>query len=140
MSAGLVTTSLTASTPGLTPAAASRRLAARSRSGCLARVRRGAYVSVPIESPSADVALEDPWSVAMTMFAPCYIGGWSAAEHWGQTEQIFRSVCVMTLKRPCDRQPILRKVRFDLHTVSQSQLIGLKTVWRGGTPATVSRS
>jgi len=134
----LVTTSLAASTLGLTPAAASRRLAAWSRSGWLARVRRGAYVPVPIESPSADVALEDPWSVATTMFAPCYIGGWSAAEHWGLTEQIFRSVCVMTLKRPYDRQPVLRKVRFDLHTVAQSHLIGLKTVWRGGTRVQVS--
>jgi predicted transcriptional regulator of viral defense system len=93
---------------------------------------------VPIESPSADVVLEDPWSVAMSLFAPCYIGGWSAAEHWGLTEQIFRSVCVMTLKRPYNRQPVLRKVRFDLHTVAQSQLIGLKTVWRGGTRVQVS--
>jgi predicted transcriptional regulator of viral defense system len=84
------------------------------------------------------VALEDPWSVAMTMFAPCYIGGWSAAEHLGLTEQIFRSVCVMTLKRPNDRQPVLRKVRFDLHKVAQSQLVGLKTVWRGGTRVQVS--
>lgn len=134
----LITTSLAASTLGLAPAAAARRLAAWSRSGWLARVRRGAYVPVPIESPSADVALEDPWTVAMAMFAPCYIGGWSAAEHWGLTEQIFRSVCVMTLKRPYDRQPVLRKVRFDLHTVSRSRLIGLKTVWRAGTRVQVS--
>lgn len=69
----------------------------------LARVRRGAYVPVPIESPSADVALEDPWSVAMTTFAPCYMGGWSAAEHWGLTEQIFRSVCVGRRHSPCGR-------------------------------------
>ncbi|MBL8360901.1 MAG: hypothetical protein JNN18_10465 [Rubrivivax sp.] len=69
----------------------------------LARVRRGAYVPVPIESPSADVALEDPWSVAMTTFAPCYMGGRSAAEHWGLTEQIFRSVCVGRRHSPCGR-------------------------------------
>jgi predicted transcriptional regulator of viral defense system len=93
---------------------------------------------VPIESPSADVVLEDPWSVAMTMFAPCYVGGWSAAEHWGLTEQMFRSVCVMTLKRPYDRHPVLRKVSFDLHTVARSQFIGLKTIWRGGTRVQVS--
>lgn len=85
-----------------------------------------------------DVALEDPWSVATAMFAPCYIGGWTAAEHWGLTEQIFRSVCVMTLKRPYDRKPVLRKVRFELHTVAESQLIGLKTVWRGSTRVSVS--
>jgi hypothetical protein len=84
-------------------------LAAWSRAGWLARVRRGAYVPVPIESPSADIALEDPWTVATAMFAPCYIGGWSAAEHWGLTEQIFRSLCVMTTKRPRDRKLVLRK-------------------------------
>jgi predicted transcriptional regulator of viral defense system len=123
---------------GLSPTAAARRLAAWSRAGWLARVRRGAYVPVPIESESADVALEDPWAVAAAMFSPCYIGGWSAAEHWGLTEQIFRSVCVMTTMRPRDRKPLLRKAQFELHTVPTAQLFGLKTVWRGSTRVQVS--
>jgi putative AbiEi antitoxin of type IV toxin-antitoxin system len=79
----IVTPGDAATALGLTPSVAARRLAAWSRSGWLARVRRGAYVPVPIESESADVALDDPWSVATAMFAPCYVGGWSAAEHWG---------------------------------------------------------
>lgn len=123
---------------GMTPAAAGRRLAAWSRAGWLARVRRGAYVPVPIESESADIALEDSWSVATAMFSPCYIGGWSAAEHWGLTEQIFRSLCVMTATRPRDRKPVLRKARFELHTVPATNFVGLKTVWRGGTRVQVS--
>ena len=134
----IVTASLAAEALGLTTAAAARRLAAWSRSGWLARVRRGAYVPVPIESESADVALDDPWSVAAAMFAPCYVGGWSAAEHWGLTEQLFRSICVMTANRPHDRKPVLRKVRFDLHTAPDAHFIGLKTVWRGGTRVQVS--
>lgn len=127
-----------ASALGLTHATAARRLAAWSRAGWLARVRRGAYVPVPIEAPSVDVALEDPWSVATAMFSPCYIGGWSAAEHWGLTEQIFGSLCVMTTTRPRNRKPVLRRTRFELHTVSQSHYIGLKIVWRGGTRVQVS--
>jgi predicted transcriptional regulator of viral defense system len=123
---------------GMTRNAAARRLAAWSRAGWLARVRRGAYVPVPIESASADIALEDPWAVAAAMFAPCYIGGWSAAEHWGLTEQIFRSLCVMTTTRPRNRRLVLRKARFELHTVPASKFIGLKTVWRGGTRVRVS--
>ncbi|MBI5721515.1 MAG: type IV toxin-antitoxin system AbiEi family antitoxin domain-containing protein [Burkholderiales bacterium] len=123
---------------GLTHTTAARRLAAWSRAGWLARVRRGAYVPVPIESASADIALEDPWSVAAAMFSPCYIGGWSAAEHWGLTEQIFGSLCVMTAKRPRNRKPVLRKARFELHTVAAANFIGLKTVWRGGTRVQVS--
>lgn len=127
-----------ASTLGITHTAAARRLAAWSRAGWLARVRRGAYVPVPIESASADIALEDSWSVATAMFSPCYIGGWSAAEHWGLTEQIFGSLCVMTTKRPRNRKPVLRKARFELHTVAAANFIGLKTVWRVGTRMQVS--
>ena len=123
---------------GVTRAVAVRRLATWSRAGWLARVRRGVYVPVPIESESPDVALEDPWTVATAMFEPCYIGGWSAAEHWGLTEQIFSSLCVMTTTRPRNRKPLLRRTKFDLHTVPATHLIGLKTVWRGGTRVRVS--
>lgn len=123
---------------GVTPAVAARRLATWSRAGWLARVRRGVYVPVPIESETPDVALDDPWAVATAMFEPCYIGGWSAAEHWGLTEQIFQSLCVMTAKRPHDRKPVLRKARFELHTVPATQFVGLKSVWRGGTRVQVS--
>jgi predicted transcriptional regulator of viral defense system len=137
-SASVLTAGDAASTLGLTHTAAARRLAAWSRAGWLARVRRGAYVPVPIESASADIALDDPWSVATAMFAPCYIGGWSAAEHWGLTEQMFRSLCVMTTTRPRNRKPLLRKARFELHTVAAAHFIGLKTVWRGGTRVQVS--
>ena len=134
----IVTPSHAAAALGLTPAMAARRLAAWSRSGWLARVRRGAYVPVPIESESADIALDDAWPVAAAMFAPCYIGGRSAAEHWGLTEQLFRSICVMTTTRPRERQLVLRKARFELHTVAPARFIGLKTVWRGGTRVQVS--
>ena len=134
----IVTPTHAAAALGLTPDVAARRLAAWSRSGWLARVRRGAYVPVPIESESADVALDDAWSVAATMFAPCYVGGWSAAEHWGLTEQLFRSICVMTATRPRQRHLVLRKARFELHTVALAQFIGMKTVWRGGTRVQVS--
>ena len=134
----IVTPAHAAAALGLTPQVAARRLAAWSRSGWLARIRRGAYVPVPIESESADVALDDAWSVAAAMFAPCYVGGWSAAEHWGLTEQLFRSICVMTTTRPRERQLVLRKARFELHTVAPARFIGMKTVWRGGTRVQVS--
>ncbi len=123
---------------GTTHTAAARKLAAWSRAGWLARVRRGTYVQVPIESASTDIALDDPWSVATAMYAPCYVGGWSAAEHWGLTEQIFRSLCVMTATRPRNRKPMLRKARFELHTVPATNFVGLKAVWRGGTRVQVS--
>ena len=123
---------------GLTPAVAAHKLAAWARAGWLARVRRGAYVPVPIEAESSDIALDDSWTAAAAMYSPCYIGGWSAAEHWGLTEQIFGSLCVMTTMRPRNRQPLLRKARFELHTTPAARFVGLKSVWRGGTRVQVS--
>lgn len=134
----VLTASYAARTLGVNHSTAARRLAAWSRAGWLARVRRGAYVPVPLESASADVVLEDLWPVAAAVYAPCYVGGWSAAEHWGLTEQIFGSLCVMTTKRPRARKPVLRKARLELHTVATSNFIGLKTVWRGSTRVQVS--
>lgn len=137
-SPSVVTPNEAATVLGLTPALAARRLAAWARAGWLARIRRGTYVPVPIESESADIALEDPWAIAVAMFEPCYIGGWSAAEHWGLTEQIFSALCVLTTKRPRNRKPVLRKARFELRTVSPSHFVGMKSVWRGGTRVKVS--
>lgn len=134
----VVTPSEAAEVLGLSPELAARRLATWARAGWLARIRRGAYVPVPIESESTDIVLEDSWAVASAMFEPCYIGGWSAAEHWGLTEQIFSSLCVMTTKRPRDRKPVLGKTKFELHTAPTTYFIGLKTVWRGGSRVRVS--
>jgi len=75
-----------------------------SRAGWLARVRRGACVLVPIESASRDIALDNPCSVATAIFALCHIGGWSEAERWRLTGQIFRLIGVMTATRPRNRK------------------------------------
>ncbi len=40
--------------------------------------------------------VEDAWLLAMRLFAPCHISGWSAAEHWDLTEQIFNAISVVT--------------------------------------------
>lgn len=123
---------------GLPAKEAAQQLAAWARQGWLSRVRRGLYVPVPLEAPSSDVALEDPWIVADRLFAPCYIGGWSAAEYWDFTEQIFRSVLVLTTKKPRDRKPVIRGAAFVLRTIPVKALFGTKGVWRGQIKVEVS--
>lgn len=134
----VLTPERTAATLSLSRLQAAQQLARRAKAGWLARVRRGVYVPVPIESATADVRLEDPWSIAARLYAPCYIGGSSAAEHWGLTEQIFRATCVMTATRPRERNPTLRGTQFRLHTIAADKLFGLKTVWRCQTRVQVS--
>ena len=100
--------------------------------GWLDRVRHGVYLPVPLDSHRSGRAHMDPWVVGTSIFEPAYIAGWSAAEHWDLTEQIFRSVSMATSQRPKDRRPTLGGTSFVLHTVPLSKHVGLVPVWRGG--------
>lgn len=119
-------------------AAASRLLTGWAARGWLTRVRRGLFVAVPLESSTPDIALEDAWVVADKLFSPCYIGGWSAAEHWGFTEQLFRSTLVITTRRPRARRVEARGSVFIVRTVEKDAMFGLKPVWRGRVRVEVS--
>jgi len=119
-------------------AEAARLLARWSALGWLSRVRRGLYVPVPLESSTADIALEDAWAVADRLFAPCYIGGWSAAQHWGFTEQLFRTTLVVTTRRPRVRKVEARGSVFIVRTVEKDAMFGLKPIWRGRVKINIS--
>lgn len=106
--------------------------------GWVKRVQRGLYIPVPLDSLTDEIAPEDPWILAERLYAPCYIGGWSAAEHWDLTEQIFSSILVFTVRRPRHRKQEVGGTRVLLRTTSESNFFGLKTVWRGKTKVRVS--
>lgn len=121
------------------PATPTAKMLARwAKAGWLSRVRRGLYVPVPLESRTSDVPLEDPWVIAAQLYGPCYIGGWSAAEYWDLTEQIFRTVVVVTVQRPRDRNPTIKQTDFLLRSVQEKALFGVKSVWRGQVKVDVS--
>jgi predicted transcriptional regulator of viral defense system len=116
---------------------AAQLLAFWASRGWLSRVQRGLYVPIRLESRTSEGPLEDPW-VATALYSPCYIGGWSAAEHWGLTEQIFRSVLVITTKKPRHRKRVLKGTSFILRSVGSKALFGLKPIWRGRVRVQVS--
>jgi predicted transcriptional regulator of viral defense system len=101
-------------------------------------VRRGLYIPVPLESVAAVAVPEDPWSVAEAAFSPCYIGGWSAAEHWGLTEQLFRTVVVFTLSAPRQRRPTIAGTEFWTLGTRDDRMFGLRPVWRDRSKVLVS--
>lgn len=117
---------------------AAKMLARWAKNGWMTRVRRGLYVPVPLESRTTDVALEDSWLVAERLFAPCYMGGWSAAEYLDLTEQIFNTLVVMTIQKPRDRRPTIRGTAFWLRTIPEKAMFGLQPVWRGQVRVRVS--
>lgn len=117
---------------------AAKMLSRWAKKGWLSRVRRGIYILVPLESSTPDVPLEDLWAIAERLFSPCYIGGWSAAEYWDLTEQVFRTTVVMTTQKPRDRSPVIKGASFMLRTISEKALFGMKPVWRGRVKVSVS--
>ena len=106
----LITVPLTSEVLHLSRHLAAKTLSRWERQGWLRRVRRGVYAPVPLDTLAREQMIADPWILVPRLFDPAYVAGWSAAEHWELTEQIFRSVCVVTGR----------------------------TVWRGGTKVQVS--
>jgi predicted transcriptional regulator of viral defense system len=117
--------------------AASRRLGNLARAGWLSRIRRAVYAVRPLDAmPGVGLAEEDAWALGARLFAPCYVGGWTAAGHWGLTEQLFRSTFIVTAKHVRKSDTIVGRSAFRL---GHGEVPGrLKTVWRSGAPVKVS--
>jgi predicted transcriptional regulator of viral defense system len=123
---------------GLEPDRTRRLLAYLARRGWLSRVRRGLYVAVPLDTRSPGDWTEDAWVVAERTFSPCYIGGWSACQHWGLTEQVFRTVLVVTAKKVRHRDQVMQGMPYRLIVRSEEKFFGLTTVWRDQVRVSVS--
>lgn len=106
--------------------------------GWLRRVGPGVYVPVELALRNSQRVIQDPWVLVPALFDPVYVGGWTAAEHWGLTEQIFRDILVYTA-RPVRQKTIESQgALFSLKHVKENLIFGTKTVWRGQTRVWVS--
>lgn len=135
---GTITPGEVARVLNLTEQRSSIMLSYWNKQGWVKRVQRGLYIPIPIEASSKDISIEDPWLIAMRLFEPCYIGGWSAAEYWDLTEQMFNSIMVMTGKRPNNRNPNIGGTKFKLKSISSEKMFGLKTEWKGKAKVQIS--
>jgi predicted transcriptional regulator of viral defense system len=115
----------------LTRTEAAKVLARWNNQGWVRRLRSGFYAPVPIASSGQEQVLDDPWIIVPELFGPACIGGWSAAEHWGLTEQLFRSTCVLTARPVRQKELTIQGLPFLLKHVRESALFGTRNVWRG---------
>ena len=127
-----------AETLDLTRIQAAKLLSRWAGQGWLRRVGPGAYVPVPLELLDSEQVLQDPWILVPELFAPAYIGGWSAAEYWELTEQIFRDIFVFTARPVRKKEVVVQNARFALKHIGEAELFGTKAVWRGRTRVAVS--
>lgn len=117
---------------------ANQILSRLARKGWLQRLKYGAYSVVPLSSSIPKPVIEDAWSIAMDIFRPAFISGWSAAEHWDLTEQIFNSVSVVTMVNQRKAEQVIGGVRFRTRTLTEERFFGTKTVWFGSNPVEIA--
>ncbi len=134
----VITPEKTAEILSITREQSSLLLSRWNKQGLVKRAQRGLYIPIPLTAESRDVSPDNPSLIAMQLFAPCYIGGWSALEYWDMTDQLFHSVMVMTNKRPKSRNLKIDGMKFKLKTVSERKFFGLKAVWIGKSKIQVS--
>ena len=108
------------------------------RKGWLQRGKRGSYIFVPLSSLTPETMPEDPWALAMELFAPCFISGFTAAEYWELTEQIFNTIVVYSSRPQRSTTQKLANVTFRIHRIPESGLFGTKKVWRNNIPALIA--
>lgn len=112
-------------------ATASKKLARWTEQGWLRRARRGLYVPVPVDVADPRSWSEDPWVLGDAVWAPCYFTGWTAANHWSLTEQMFRTIVLKTSGRV--RRAKHRLLDHDYlvgHVADEHSTWGLSPVWR----------
>ena len=106
----------------------------------LQRVGRGLYTAIPLDARATEQVLEDPWILVPSLFDAAYIGGWTAAEHWDLTEQLFRDIRVFTTKTVRAQKREVHGITFLLRHIQPDALFGMRNVWRGQIKVQVSDS
>jgi len=117
---------------------AAKRLARWREQGWLSRVGSGAYVAASIDTLGSERVLDDGWVLVPALFAPAYIAGRTAAEHWDLTEQISKDIVVLTGQAIRQRHQIRQGFEFTLKHLNPKKIFGTKSVWRRHTKVLVS--
>jgi predicted transcriptional regulator of viral defense system len=112
--------------------AAAKKLSRWAADGWLRRARRGLYIPVPVDANDPATWTEDALVVATAVWAPCYFTGWTSANYWALTEQVFRTTVVKTSARV--RHSSARLLDHDYllsHVPLPTMEWGVQKEWRG---------
>lgn len=100
-----------------------------AKSGWLKMIKSGLYAPVPLETADTTLSEESPYIVANQLFSPCYMGGWTAANFWGFTDQLFIKTWVMTTKNVRRKIVKVTNHQFILRHISNSYNYGFASEW-----------
>jgi predicted transcriptional regulator of viral defense system len=96
------------------------------------------YTVVPLSTRSDRLAIDDPLAAAMKLFAPCYISGWTAAEHWDLTEQVHNAVVVYSAKPQRHSMQTIAGVSYRVRRIKHTTIFGTTRLWSGTMPIEIA--
>lgn len=109
---------------------AAKKLSRWAAQGWLRRVRRGLYIGVPVEATHPASWAEDPLAVAAEVW-PCYFTGWTAANEWALSDQVFRTTVLKTTSRVRASHVRLLDHDYLISSTSDADMSwGMKSQWR----------
>jgi len=85
---------------------------------------------VPIEAEHPESWSEDPVFLADLVWGPCYFTGWTAASHWGLTEQVFRTTVLKSTHRIRSTKLHLLDHDYIVEHVAPEAIWGVTELWR----------
>lgn len=107
----------------------SRLLYRLAKKGWLKKLKNGLYRTVSLGASDPSLTDESPWLVSNQLFSPCYIGSWTAANHWGLTDQLFLDTWVVTTQKVFVKKRVIADHSFILRQVSKSNFFGVTYEW-----------
>ena len=134
----VIDTSLVQGTLDIPRHLASIYLSRWAKSGWIKRIKRGIYVPIDWTIQDPSLPLEDPWIVAQALFSPCYIGGWTAAHHWGFTDQLFNDICIFSSRKLDHSINQVGLQKFIVKRIAPKKIFGLKSIWHDNARVSIS--
>eukprot|EP01132_Coremiostelium_polycephalum_P000294 gene294-383_t len=107
----------------------SRLLYRLAKQGWIRKIQNGLYRVVALEASDSSLTDESPWLISNQLFNPCYIGCWTAANHWGLTDQLFLDTWVVTSEKVFVKKRVVADHHFILRQVPTSHFFGLTYEW-----------
>ena len=119
------------------PSNTSREIASRlTEKGWLDRLFPGTYLIIPLTAGEEAVYTTHEYLIAAHVAEPMYIGYYSALSHHGLTEQVPRTVYVVTPTRAQSRE--IHGVPYRVTTVTEQKFFGFEPTSVEGTTVQVS--
>jgi len=104
--------------------------------GWLERIAHGKYLILPLSAGENGIYTEHEFVIASALVAPMYVGYWSALNHHGLTEQLSRTVYIVTTARARERD--VHGVTYRPVTVTEQKFFGYQPTAVGSDQVNIS--